>query len=81
MSYKKKNGMRHTVSWGARLTNDATRYIDCSDATLPYYANLVADVHDRTERAMAQSHCFKVMEIALEAEARATRLGNLAGAM
>jgi predicted dehydrogenase len=61
------------------VTNDATRYIDCSDATLPYYANLVADVHERTERAMAQSHCFKVMEIALEAEARATRLGNLAG--
>ena len=25
VSYKKKNGMRHTVSWGARLTNDATR--------------------------------------------------------
>ena len=57
----------------------STRYIDCSDATLPYYANLVADVHERTERAMPQSHCFKVMEIAIEAEARATRLGNLAG--
>jgi beta,beta-carotene 9',10'-dioxygenase len=25
VSYKKKNGLRHAVSWGARLTNDATR--------------------------------------------------------
>lgn len=61
------------------VDKSSTRYIDCSDATLPYYANLVADIHERTERAMAQSHCFKVMEIAIEAEARATRLGNLAG--
>ena len=30
-----------------------------------------------TERAMPQVHCFKVMELALRAEAMATRLGNL----
>jgi hypothetical protein len=34
-------------------------------------------VLDRTETAMPQSHCFKVMELALRAEAMATRLGNL----
>ena len=39
-----------------------------------YYANLVADVLDRTETAMTQNHCFKVMELALQAEATATRL-------
>jgi predicted dehydrogenase len=55
----------------------ATRYIDCGDAGLPYTANLIADVLDRTERAMPQTHCFKVMELALKAEAMATRLGNL----
>jgi predicted dehydrogenase len=54
-----------------------TRYIDCSDADLPYAADLVADVLDRTERAMPQAHCFKVMELALQGQARATRLGNL----
>ena len=54
-----------------------TRYVDCSDAALPYSANLVADVLDRTERAMPQAHCFRVMEVALKAEAMATRLGNL----
>jgi predicted dehydrogenase len=57
--------------------NKQTRYIDCSDADLPYAANLVADVLDRTERAMPQAHCFKVMELALKAQAMATLLGNL----
>ena len=59
------------------VDNKSTRYIDCRDAGLPYYPNLVADVLDRTETAMPQSHCFKVMELALRAEAMATRLGNL----
>jgi len=54
-----------------------SRYVDCSDADLPYAANLVADVLDRTQTAMAQAHCFKVMELALRAQAMATRLGNL----
>jgi predicted dehydrogenase len=57
--------------------NKQTRYIDCSDADLPYAANLVADVLDRTEHAMPQAHCFKVMELALKAQAMATLLGNL----
>ncbi len=54
-----------------------TRYLDCRDADLPYAANLIADVLDRTERAMPQAHCFKVMELALRAEAMAKRLGHL----
>jgi predicted dehydrogenase len=59
------------------VDNKETRYIDCSNAALPYTANLIADVLDRTESAMPQTHCFKVMELALKAEAMATRLGNL----
>jgi predicted dehydrogenase len=59
------------------VDNRQTRYIDCSDAALPYAANLIADVLDRTESSMPQAHCFKVMELALKAEAMATRLGNL----
>ncbi len=54
-----------------------TRYVDCRDAGLPYYANLIADVRDRTDRAMPQSHCFKVMELAIRAQAMAARRGNL----
>ena len=60
-----------TCSWS---TATATRHIDCSDAPLPYYARLIADVFERTETAMPQAHCFKVCELALEAQARAVRL-------
>jgi predicted dehydrogenase len=56
---------------------DATgvRHIDCSDAPLPYYANLCRDVIERTETAMTQAHCYKVCELALEAQAMALPLG------
>jgi hypothetical protein len=32
---------------------------------------MIADVQDRTETAMTQAHCFKVMELALRAQAMA----------
>lgn len=44
-------------------------YIDCSDAGYPYFGNLARDIADRTDTAMPQSHCFKVMELALKAQA------------
>jgi predicted dehydrogenase len=50
------------------------RRVDCSDAPLPYYERLIADVLERTETAMAQAYCFKVCALALEAQARAVRL-------
>jgi len=56
------------------VDNESTRYVDCGSAGRPYYRNLMADVLDRTETAMTQSHCFKVMELALQADAMATRL-------
>lgn len=56
------------------VTPDATQYVSCTDAPLPYYANLVRDVLDRTETAMPQAHCFKVVELALTAQAGAVRL-------
>lgn len=52
--------------------------IEASDAPLPYFANLMADVRDRTETAMPQAHCLKVMELALRAQAAAVRLGACA---
>lgn len=55
------------------------QHIDCSDCDLPYYRNLAADVFDRTETAMPQAHCFKVCELALKAQAAATRHGHLVG--
>lgn len=57
--------------------NDETRYIDCSEAPLPYYGDLVHDVLTRDFRSMDQAHCFKVMELALTAQALATGLSNI----
>ena len=45
--------------------------IDASDAGLPYFTRLVADLRDRTETAMPQAHAFKVMELAITAQAMA----------
>jgi predicted dehydrogenase len=56
------------------VTNEDTRYLDCSPAPLPYYERLIADIFERTETAMAQAHCFKVCELVLTAQAQATRL-------
>jgi predicted dehydrogenase len=48
-----------------------TRHVDCSEAGLPYYANLYRDIFERTETAMRQAHCYKVCELALRAQALA----------
>lgn len=49
------------------------RHIDCSDAELTYYPDLRRDIFERSETAMPQAHCFKVCELALEAQAMARR--------
>ncbi|MEO6394583.1 MAG: Gfo/Idh/MocA family oxidoreductase [Devosia sp.] len=43
-------------------------YLDCSGVELPYGRQLLADIRDRTETAMTQDHCFKAMELALDAQ-------------
>ncbi len=50
--------------------------IDCSNEPLPYGSRLYADILDRTETAMTQSHCFLATQLALEAEAKAVRVGG-----
>ncbi|MEO1309261.1 MAG: hypothetical protein AAFV38_15550 [Pseudomonadota bacterium] len=40
-------------------------------AGLPYFSRLIADIRDRSETAMPQAHAFKVMELALQAQAMA----------
>jgi predicted dehydrogenase len=45
--------------------------IDASRAGMPYFARLAADIRDRTQTAMVQSHAFTVTELALEAQATA----------
>ena len=52
-----------------------TRHIDCSKEPLTYFRHFAADVRDRTETAMTQAHVFTVCRLALEAQARAQRVG------
>ena len=53
-----------------------TRHIDCAQTKITYGEQLRDDVLNRTETAMKQSHCFLAMELALRAEAQATRIGG-----
>src|SRR6056297_3497966 len=53
------------------VNGDRCEVIDARDARLPYFSRIIADVQDRTETAMTQAHCFKVMELALQAQAMA----------
>jgi len=53
------------------------QYMDCSQVELPYGKRLIADILNRTETAMPQVHCFLASQLALEAQNRAARLGNL----
>ena len=51
------------------------QYMDCREQALPYGPRLIQDVLHRTETAMPQAHCFLATELALKAQASATRVG------
>ncbi|MBN9445562.1 MAG: Gfo/Idh/MocA family oxidoreductase [Bosea sp.] len=51
-----------------------TRHIDASGEPLTYFRDLVADVTNRSERAVTQRHVFTVCRLALHAQDRAVRL-------
>jgi predicted dehydrogenase len=55
---------------------EGTRYIDASREALSYFRSFLADVRQRTETAMAQSHVFTVTRLSLEAEEKAVRLAG-----
>lgn len=59
------------------VNRDKVEHIHCASEERPYYRHLANDVRDRTEKAMSQAHCFKVMELALQAQANAVRRGHL----
>lgn len=46
--------------------------LKCSEP-LSYFRNFLADVRDRTQTAMKQSHVFTVTGLALEAQAKSAR--------
>nr|WP_315431008.1 Gfo/Idh/MocA family oxidoreductase [uncultured Albidiferax sp.] len=55
-----------------------TQHMDCKAEVLPYGPRLIQDILNRTETAMSQAHCFLATELALKAEALATRVGGVA---
>jgi len=57
------------------VNGEQVEYIDCAKQPLPYYRQFLDDVQNRTETAMPQAHCFKVMELAIQAQQQATNLG------
>ena len=52
-------------------------YHDCSQHDLPYGRQLLADIVNRTDTALPQAHSFLASQLALEAEAKAQKLGCL----
>jgi predicted dehydrogenase len=71
--------LRKYVDVGGRTGGDhlfladqrQTRYVDCSDAELPFGRQLLDDIRNRTETAMPQAHAFLASELALQAELQA----------
>ncbi len=59
------------------VNQNEKRYIDCAKEELSYGRDLAHDILYRTETAMPQAHCFLALELALQAQAQAQRLGNL----
>jgi predicted dehydrogenase len=62
------------------VDHQGTQYFDCSQVELPYGRQLVHDILHRTETAMSQEHCYRAMDLALTAQAKAVRSGNLSAA-
>jgi predicted dehydrogenase len=59
--------------------NKEVRYIDCKEEPeTPLGRNLLNDIRDRTQTAIAQEQVFVASELALQAQSQATRLGSLA---
>ena len=48
--------------------NDEVKHIDCSDVKLPYFANLIKDVLNRTDTACSQELTYLSMELAIKAQ-------------
>ena len=50
------------------VNGDRCEMIDASDAGLPYFARIIADIRDRTETAVGQEHTFRVTRLAITAQ-------------
>lgn len=67
-------GRPHTTNTLYLVNGDKNELIPCDDAGLPYFPRLVADVQDRTETAVGQTHTFTTMDLAIRAQIKASGL-------
>ncbi len=58
------------------VNQQQTDYVDCGNVPLPFAAQLIDDIQNRTETAMGQAHCFLSAELALQAEQQAVELNT-----
>ena len=56
------------------VNGEGARYIDCSDTTITYGKDLIADILNRSDTAIPQARCFLASELALHAESMAVDL-------
>ncbi len=61
------------------VDNRDVRYFDCAADPLPFAAQLVRDVRERSETAMSAAHALRVSELAIAAQERAGQSNASAG--
>ena len=59
------------------VNKEKYEYINASSQPLTYFQRLMNDVIERTSTAMQQDHCLKVMNLAINAQLNAKKMGNL----
>lgn len=64
-------GRPHVTNNLFLVNGDKNELIPCEDAGLPYFPRLAADVEDRTETAVGQTHTFTTTELAIQAQMKA----------
>ena len=64
-------GRPHTTNSLFLVNGEENALTPCDDAGLPYFPHLVADVEDRTETAVSQTHTFTTSELAIRAQMKA----------
>ena len=64
-------GRPHVTNSLFLVNGEKNELIPCEDAGRPYFPRVVADVQDRTETAVSQSHTYTTMELAIQAQALA----------
>ena len=61
-------GRPHVTNTLFLVNNDKNEMIPCEDAGLPYFPRLIADVQERTETAVGQSHTYTTTELSIRAQ-------------